>query len=629
MSLSTEQSEWTRRRTIPLRSFLHTESASGGLLLAAIAAAMLWANLGHGSYEQFWQTPIELAVGDLRISHDLRDWINDGGMTLFFLVVGLEARREFDLGDLRERHRLVLPCVAALLGMAIPIGIYLAANAGTPAAAGWGVSMSSDTALALGLLSVVGRGAPERVRVFLLTLFVVDDLAALLVIAIAYSRDIDVLAVVIAAAAYVLLLVASRMHLRFRWIYGCLAFCVWAALLNSGVDPVVAGLLIGLSASAYTPQRERLDQATRVVRRFREQPTAGLARSAGAELASSLSPNERLQARLHPWTSYLIVPCFVLANAGIALNPSFLRQAYASPITLGILAGYVLGKPVGIVLGSLIVTRLSRGRVRPSIGWGGVLGSGTLAGIGLTVALLVADRAFTGSDLAHAKLGVLSAVALAAAVTWVTYRAIALLPPARRSRALVGDVRVVQDLVPPVDVELDHIRGPLDAAITVIEFGDFQCPHCGQAEPTARTLVAEEHLRFVWRHLPLNDVHPRAQLAAEAAEAAAEQGRFWEMHDLLLTHQESLAPADLIGYAEQLGLDLDRFEQALTDHRHRTRVTQDVESADLSGATGTPTFFINGARHYGPYDHESLISAIAAAQLLVDAQGHPRKSARR
>jgi protein-disulfide isomerase len=387
-------------------------------------------------------------------------------------------------------------------------------------------------------------------------------------------------------------------------------------------------LAIGLSAPAYSPAREELEQATVRVKLFREQPTSELARSATATITSTLSPNERLQTFLHPWTSYLIVPLFALANAGIQLNGSFLRTAYTTPITLGVLIGYVVGKPVALQLTTLVMTRLSNGRIRAPIGWAAVLGTGTIAGIGFTVALLIADRAFSGAELAEAKLGALSAAVVSSLLTWIVYRLTALLSPQRRARALLGDLRLIQDLIPEVDNERDHFRGPLDASITVIEFGDFECPYCGQAEPVARELLADTDLRFVWRHLPLTDVHPAAQLAAEASEAAASQGKFWQMHDLLLEHQQDLVPADLVRYAADLGLDVDRFHDDLKRHVYETRVAQDVESADLSDATGTPTFFINGQRHYGAYDLGSLTAAIttARARLLAPAKS-PRASA--
>jgi Na+/H+ antiporter NhaA/2-hydroxychromene-2-carboxylate isomerase len=507
------------------------------------------------------------------------------------------------------------------VGMVVPVAIYLAVNAGHHSAHGWGVAMSTDTALALGLLALLGPQVPDPVRVFLLTVSVVDDLAALVVIAVVYNDGLDATQLGIGLLVFALILGAAVRRVRQRWVYVALGLAMWTALLASGVDPVVTGLAIGLSASAYSPAREQLEEATVRVKLFREQPTSELARSATAGITSTLSPNERLQSFFHPWTSYVIVPLFALANAGIALDGGFLRTAFTTPITLGIFIGYVVGKPVAITLTSFVLSRLSHGRIVPPVGWAAVLGTGTIAGIGFTVALLIADRAFSGVELAQAKVGALAAAVVSSLLTWVVYRLTALLSPERRARALIGDTRLIQDLVPGVDVERDHVRGPLDASVTVIEFGDFECPYCGQAEPVARELLAEADLRFVWRHLPLPDVHPAAQLAAEASEAAAAQGRFWEMHDLLLEHQENLTAADLMGYAADLGLDVDRFHDDLKRHKHTTRVAQDVESADLSGATGTPTFFVNGQRHYGAYDLDALSTAIATARARLRAAG--------
>jgi protein-disulfide isomerase len=286
---------------------------------------------------------------------------------------------------------------------------------------------------------------------------------------------------------------------------------------------------------------------------------------------------------------------------------------------LGVLVGYVVGKPLAVVSSSWGVTRLSRGRIRPPIGDAAVVASGTIAGIGFTVALLIADRAFHGEELDQAKLGALSAAVLAALVTWAVLRITAFLPDQRRAKALLGDPRLIQDLIPAVDPDRDHVRGPHRAAITVIEFGDFECPYCGQAEPVVRELLADTTIRYVWRHLPLTDVHPRAQLAAEAAEAAAAQGAFWPMHDLLLRHQNALTRDDLLRYAKRLDLDAARFGNDLDVGAHTTRIAQDVESADLSGVSGTPTFFINGQRHYGAYDIDTLTSAINAERQRLAA----------
>ncbi len=268
------------------------------------------------------------------------------------------------------------------------------------------------------------------------------------------------------------------------------------------------------------------------------------------------------------------------------------------------------------------MTKISGGRLRPPVGWVAVAGGGLIAGIGFTVALLIANLAFTGETLNEAKLGVLSAAVLASVLTWVVFRATAKLPTRLKIKALLGSAELLIDLAVPVDPEHDHIRGPREAPVTLVEYGDLECPFCGQAEPVVRELLAgSSELRYVWRHLPLNDVHPRAQLAAEATEAAAAQGQFWEMHDLLLTRQDALRPQDLIGYAGELGLDVERFTDDLRRHTMAGRVAEDVDSADLSNVSGTPTFFVNGQRHQGAYDLETLTAAIhfAKARAVIAA----------
>ena len=248
------------------------------------------------------------------------------------------------------------------------------------------------------------------------------------------------------------------------------------------------------------------------------------------------------------------------------------------------------------------------------MGWAAVAGGGTIAGIGFTVSLLVATLAFGGPQLEEAKLGILSAALGASILTWLLFRATAVLPRSLRARALLGTAEPLVDLYIDVDPGRDHIRGPRDAPVTVVEYGDFECPFCGQAEPVLRELLREfGDVRYVWRHLPLNDVHPNTQLAAEAAEAAAGQGAFWEMHDLLLAHQDALGWRGLIDYAERLGLDLERFTTDLREHVGAAKVAEDVDSADLSGVSGTPTFFVNGRRHYGAYDIGTLSEAVRAA----------------
>jgi Na+/H+ antiporter NhaA len=605
---------WARNAQTPLRDFLRTETGGAAVLLAATVAALVWANVDESSYERLWSTVLSITLGGSGVSLDLRGWVNSGLMTIFFLVVGLEARREWDLGELRERRRFALPLLAGLGGIAAAVGIYLAFNGGRASAGGWGVAMSTDTAFALGLLALVGPRFPDRLRAFMLTVVVVDDVVAVIVIATVYTDTLHVTPLLVAVAFFGAILVGRRVGVPAGLSFATLGTAAWVALLKSGVEPVVIGLAMGLLTWAFPAPRTELERVTERFREFREQPTAELARAARVELRAATPANERLQQLLHPWTSYAIVPIFAFANAGIAIDGAFLARAFSSPVTLGILVGYAVGKPVGIFGSSWLLTRLSGGRLRPPVGWAAVAGGGTIAGVGFTIALLVATLAFDGARLEDAKVGILAAALSAALITWLLFRATALLPRRLRIRGLVGTSEPIVDLYIDVDPERDHYRGPVEAPVTVVEYGDFECPYCGRAEPVVRELLQEfGDVRYVWRHLPLSDVHPNAQLAAEAAEAAAAQAAFWEMHDLLFAHQDALRPDDLISYAEQLGLDVERFTDDLRKHAGAARVAEDVDSADLSGVSGTPTFFINGRRHYGAYDIGSLSAAVRVA----------------
>jgi Na+/H+ antiporter NhaA len=620
---------WERSLQTPLRRFLRTETGSAAVLVAMALAALIWANTGASSYEAVWHTRLLIRLGSAEVSMDLRGWVNSGLMTFFFFIFGLEARREFDMGELRERQRLALPVVAGLGGLLVPVAIYLALNAGRPTAHGWGAAMSTDTALALGMLALTGPRFPDRVRAFLLSVAVVDDLVSLVVIGAAYSRAVTAVPLGVAAGIFAVILALSRAGMRYGALYALLGTAAWVAVFRSGIDPVVVGLAMGLATYAHPAARTDLERASDLFRRFREQPTSELARSASAGLASALSPNERLQQLYHPWTSYVIVPLFALANAGVTISGSFLARAYISPITLGIMVGYIAGKPVGIVGASWLLSRLSRGKIRPPVGWAAVTGVGTIAGVGFAVSILIATLAFSGIQLQEAKLGVLSAALGASLLTWLVFRATDLLPRRLRIRALLGNSQAIIDLGAPVDPGRDHIRGPARAPVTIVEYGDFQCPYCGQAEPVLRNLLAGHgEVRYVWRHLPLTDVHPRAQLAAEAAEAAADQGAFWPMHDLLLSHQDALAPSDLIRYAGEIGLDAARFRDYLARRAGAARIAEDVDSADLSDVSGVPTFFVNGLRHYGAYDINALTSAVQAAKArAIGRKPHPPATA--
>ena len=615
----TGRTAWARNLAAPVRDFLSQETGGAVVLLAAAAAALVWANSPWSdSYESFWTTKLSITLGSDGISLDLRHWVNEGLMTFFFLVVGLEAKRELDTGELRERQRLAIPVAAAIGGMSLPIAIFLIFNAGGDGAHGWGAAMSTDTALALGVLGLVAPSG-TRLRLRLLTLAVVDDLIALLVIALVYSDKLSFLPLAL-AVGFFLLLVALR-YVRESWRRQAavvLGVALWVALYESGIDPVVAGLAIGLVTSAYRPPREELERVTALARSFREQPTPELARSAQRSVSSAISANERLQYALHPWTSYLIVPVFALANAGVHIDSELLGNAVTSPITLGIFFGYVVGKPLGVLGASWLASRPWLTGLRRALSWPVIAGGGTVAGIGFTVSVLISSLAFEGQGqrLEEAKLGVLAAAITSSLLAWAVFRVIRRLPAEVRARQIAETVEDLLDLSEDVDPDRDHIRGSNEAPVTLVEYGDYECPYCGRAEPIVRELLDSfgDDVRYVWRHLPLNDVHPNAQMAAEAAEAAAAQGAFWEMNDLLLRHQDALTDDDLTRYARELNLDVERFWEELRRRRYADRVAEDVASADASGVAGTPTFFINGRRHQGAYDIETLSSAVRRAR---------------
>jgi len=522
---------------------------------------------------------------------------------------------------LRERQRLAIPVAAALGGMALPVAIFLAFNAGGEGAHAWGAAMSTDTALALGVLGLL---APEgtRLRLRVLTIAVVDDLVALVVIATVYTEHISLLPLALAVAFFGILVGLRYAPGTWRGQAAVLTgVALWVALFESGIDPVVAGIAVGLVTSAYPPARDDLERVTELTRSFREQPTPELARNAKRSVASAISANERIQYALHPWTSYAIVPVFALANAGVHIDGGLLGDAVRSPITLGIVFGYVVGKPLGILGAAWLASRPWLFALRRALSWPVIAGGGAVAGLGFTVSVLIASLALDGRQLEEAKLGVLAAAILSTLVAWTGFRLIRRMPAEVRARQIAGTYDDLLDLSEDVDPERDHVRGSEDAPVTLVEYGDYECPYCGRAEPVIRELLDTfgDDLRYVWRHLPLNDVHPNAQNAAEAAEAAAAQGAFWQMHDKLIHNQDQLGAPDPERHAAELGLDVERFQHEMRRRTHAPRVAEDVASADESGVAGTPGFFINGRRHRGAYDVDTLTRLVRAARSRAQA----------
>jgi Na+/H+ antiporter NhaA len=624
--------DWRHGVAAPFQAFASAETGGAGLLLLAIFVALVWTNLPwHSSYDTLWSDTIAVNIAGHLISTDLRGVINDGLMTLFFLVVGLEGKRELDLGELRDRSRLTVPVIAGLAGICASVLVYLAftSGSGSGSAGGWGVAVSTDTALALGSLSLVTSGRGTRLRVFLLTILVVDDLVSLFVITIVYPTKIHVAALITALMLFTLLMGLREYGRRHRDDQGSgaalfavsvlMGFGLWLALFQAGVDPVITGLVIGLLTSAYAPRRVDLERGSELTRSFRLDPNPESAHAASISLSGTISPNERLQYRLEPWTSRVIVPLFALANAGLHINRTVISDAVSSPITWGIVVAFAVGKPAGILGAAWVTAKGAPRRGKLPVPWRELFGTASVAGVGFTVSLLIASRAFTGAQLADAKLGVLGTAVLAPLIAGVVFRTGKQRPQERAEPAKPS----FPDLATDIDSE-DHVLGAPDAPVTVTMYGSFGCVSSTAAAAAVREVL--DHLpgkvRYVYRHLPLDDVLPGAGLAAEAAEAAAAQGQFWSMQDKLARDQGAVTLEGIYKAARDTRLDLDRFFADLGTHAHRARVSRDIVSADESGVTGTPAFFINSERYTGPYDPASLTRQIGHALERADGADH-------
>jgi len=369
--------------------FVSVEVLSGIALLAAAMAALVWANVDAASYADLWGTHLNIGIGSLAIDESLVKWVNDALMVLFFFVVGLEIKRELIEGELRDPRAAALPVLGAFGGMVIPALIFVAFNAGGAGARGWGIPMATDIAFALGVLALLGPRVPSGLKLFLLTLAIVDDVGAILVIAVFYTSDMEPIWLLGAAAAILVVLVMKRVGIMHPWVYVIPGVVLWVCTHESGVHATIAGVVLGLLTPVIPG------------------PKAG--------------PVEVLEHRLHPWTSFLIVPIFALANAGVVLGGDSLDRAAGSAITWGIVAGLVLGKAFGVSLFALGGRRLGIGRLPDGVRGPHVIGAGILAGIGFTVSIFVANLSFGPELLDEAKIGVLGASLLAGILgaTWL------------------------------------------------------------------------------------------------------------------------------------------------------------------------------------------------------------------
>jgi Na+/H+ antiporter NhaA len=588
-----------------------SENTAAALLLAFTIAAILWANSSWA--ETYWallDTHVGVTFGEHHFELTVKHLVNDGLMTFFFFIVGLEVTREFAIGELTDRSRAAVPVVAAVAGLAVPAVLFLLFNPSGENAQAWGVVISTDTAFLIGALAIIRPKFPARLRIFLLTLAVVDDVGALIVIALFYSDRIQVIPLVIAFALIVAIALVRFLPVIRGPAYAVLGFALWVALFVAGIHPTLAGVAVALLIPVFTPERHQVEQAVDLIRAFRQSPNSQYARAATRGLRQSISINERLQTDVGPYVSFVVLPLFALVNAGVRLDSESVTAALGSPLTWGIVAGLVVGKFVGITGATWFMRRTGMGELAPGLTLRRVAGGAALSGIGFTISLFIVDIAISDPAQQEAAIiGVLIASVVAFIVGWATFRITDWVSPPEP---------VGLKLLRPVDPDRDHIRGDPSAPLTLVEYGDFECPFCSRITGAIDEVRAHfgDELRYVWRHLPLERVHPRAFDAARASEAAALQGKFFEMGRELFAHQDDLEWSDMYRYAVAIGCDIERFDQDVRVHSSKVlhRVQDDAQDAELMDLNATPTFFVNGKRHKGPWDSASLIRALEAGR---------------
>ena len=585
-----------------------TDNTAAALLLAATVVAILWANSPWAqSYSTLLDTHLGFSFGAHHFEMTVKHLVNDALMTFFFFIVGLEVTREFTIGELTDRSRAAVPVVAAAAGLAIPAVVFLLFNPSGEDAHAWGVVISTDTAFLVGALAIIKPKFPARRRIFLLTLAVVDDVGALFAIAVFYSDSVQIGPLLVSVALIVALAGVRFLPPALHGVaYAVLGVALWIALYMAGIHPTLAGVAVALLIPVFTPERRPVERAVDQIRAFRQSPNSEYARAASRSLRESISINERLQTTVGPTVAFVILPLFALVNAGVRLDEQSLATALRSPLTWGIVAGLVIGKFVGITGATWFMRKTGFGVLAPGLTLRRIAGGAALSGIGFTISLFIVDIAISEPGRQdQARIGVLAASIIAFALGWAIFRITDWLSPPEQ---------VGMTLLRPVDPERDHVRGPHDAPLTLVEYGDFECPFCSRATGAIDEVRAHfgDELRYVWRHFPLERAHPRAFNAARASEAAALQGRFFEMAHELFEHQDDLEWSDIYRYAVAAGCDIEQFDLDVRVHSTKValRVQDDADDAEAMDLNATPTLFVNGKRLKGPWDAANLIRAL-------------------
>lgn len=588
---------WNHRNRI-----LTNEAYAALALAAATLAALVWANIG-GTYAALWSTELGLSWGESSFALTLHEWVDEGVMTLFFFMVGLDVRRELTIGGLRSKERALLPVLAALGGLVAPAVLFLLLGRGQTWSHAWGAVISTDTAFAVGMLALFGPRYAPRLKIFLLALAVIDDIAALVVIALVYSEQVHVAPLAVAAGCLAVIVVLQRMGVWRAWPYVGMGVATWFAVYASGVHATLAGVLIALIMPVYQTRRQDLALSAVAFRLFRQAPAPSVAASLRDAVTHAIPLNQRLSTALIPFVNYGVVPLFALTNAGVPVTADGLAAAFTSRLTWAIVISLVLGKTVGIWAVSMLVARLSPSSRLPGVDGPRVAGLAGLCGMGFTISLLVASMALPeGPQQDHARIGIITASMLALLVS------VALFGLGNRFRPLSPPAG---ELLPrAVDPASDHVRGPADAPVTVVVYGSMSPFFRTSTASALRDLCrrSPEQVRLVFRHRRTGD---ESDAAAYALEAAAGQGTFWEFYDALTTRIGPLDRDSILEIAGELGLDAEAFISRIadsTDEAHILDDALDVEGIELAPALAV--VYVGGRRLDGPVNVVTLLAAV-------------------
>ncbi|MBO3724509.1 Na+/H+ antiporter NhaA [Actinomyces bowdenii] len=588
-SLAESVDAYLRRRR-RWRDVLTSETHAAAALALATLAALVWANAGE-SYHAFWGTRLSLSVGPLGVDLTAHEWVNEGLMTVFFFLVGLDVRRDLTLGEMRLPGRALLPAAAAVGGLVVPAFIYLIIAMGTPGLGAWGSVISTDTAFALGMLALIGPKRAPRLRLFLLAFAVIDDIGALVVIALFYTASLDLIALAVAALGLAGVWALARCGAWRAPLYLVLAGVIWYALHRSGVHPTLAGVLIAMLLPVYSVRSEDVNGAGELARLYRQSPAPGTAALLREALAYSMPMNQRMSFLLLPYVNYVVVPLFALANAGVTLSAQSLDAAFASRITWAVIIGLVLGKLVGVTLGAALVLHMVPSSRLPGLDLPRIMGIGALSGMGFTISLLVAGIALDEEAVRdQARIGVLCASAAALALAALIFRIsdyLSPLPPSPGQRLRRG-----------VDEGVDLTTGDPRAPHTLINYADMSDEdrwRLMEALHGIAHLRDAGQVRLVLRHKLSG---PESLLAALALEAARHQdkSRLWPFHDALARLCGQVTPRTITRAAQEAGLDPHALWERIDSGIDEPKVLKDALEVEGLTEGGGPVVYIDGER---------------------------------